>query len=59
MIRLEVEDYCQDCDEFKPAAEVIESYSIAIEGKRCLTCVRCKHEHRCREMIRYLKKKVK
>lgn len=59
MIELRVENYCQNCDEFEPVAEVMKSYDIAMEDKEGLTKVSCKHAHRCSELIRYLKKEMK
>lgn len=59
MIELRVEDYCQNCDEFEPVAEVMESHDIAMEDKECLTKVSCKHAHRCSELIKHLKKERK
>lgn len=54
MIRLDVEDYCQDCDDFEPVAERTNYYAGEVL-KKCDTIVRCKHAGRCASIAEYLK----
>lgn len=52
MIRLEVEPYCQECQDFE----------ADVDGKKIelLTCsdtvIRCKYRNRCRRLSEYLKR---
>ena len=50
MIELKIEDYCQDCPEFK--AEINES--VVIDRSIKQTQIRCKHEDRCLSIKTYL-----
>ena len=43
MIKLEVEDYCQDCPEFEPAYSHIRYLSTG----KCDTFVECEHRIKC------------
>lgn len=54
MIRLEVEKYCENCEEFKPYA--------LVTGERYLGCapvfnttVICEHADKCRALMNHLK----
>lgn len=59
MIRLCVEDYCQDCSEFDPTTENTEYVSYNFDGveyeRYALTEVHCSKEKRCRAIFNYLK----
>lgn len=43
MIKLEVEDYCQDCPEFEPAY----SHVRYLNTGKCDTFVECEHKIKC------------
>lgn len=58
MIRLEVEDYCQNCIEFDPEKEVIAKQYMESKDEEYLTFVTCKNADKCRRLIKYLKKKI-
>lgn len=56
MIRLIVEDYCQDCPDFEPVAEKTNLYS----GQDvCMvnTEVYCKYKDRCASVAKWMKEK--
>ena len=60
MIKLEVEEYCQDCLDFNP--DVIKPERIRTEGGNTYytdTVVQCKYHKRCSGITRYLEQKVK
>ena len=48
MIHLSVEEYCHECERFKPDAVLLPSNSI-------YTLVICEHKDECRRMYEYLK----
>lgn len=54
MIKLDIEEYCQNCGEFKPDVHVTEFDdfygAISID-----TSVKCLHRGRCYAMVCYLK----
>lgn len=63
MIKLEVEEYCNECPEFEPDVES-ESYHYNDDLKcqtihYCKKTIRCTHAKRCKAMLRYLEKKAK
>lgn len=58
MIYLCVEDYCQDCPEFKPKTSTVEVYDFTSD-EHLDTIVHCEHKERCEKFIRYLKGKLK
>lgn len=58
MIQLCVEDYCQDCPEFKPEALKIQINDFDLNS-HIDTIVQCEHKERCEKFIRYLKGKLK
>lgn len=57
-IKLEVEDYCQECMDFE--ADVTAPVKIQIPGQDDLmlsdTVVRCEYRNRCRAIKRYLER---
>ena len=56
MIKLEVEQYCQNCPEFEP---VVDSTALFInEGDvvRRETTVTCKHRERCINIFKHIAK---
>lgn len=57
MIKLDVENYCHDCDAFEPTT--IEKQEDAITGYITHTFVVCKERRRCANMMRYLERKLK
>lgn len=58
VIRLEVEDYCQNCIEFDPEKEVIAKQYMESKDEEYLTFVTCKNADRCRRLMKHLKKKM-
>ena len=59
MIRLEVADYCNECTDFDPDVERPQkAYSFDEELIISDTVVRCANRNRCRNIVRYLKKKT-
>lgn len=57
MIHLHVEDYCQNCPEFKPETSTVEMYDAL--NKYLDTIVYCEHQKRCNIFMRYLEGKLK
>lgn len=61
MIRLCVEDYCQDCSEFDPITENKDTEYVSYSADNVIyeaytsTEVRCSKEKRCRAIFNYLK----
>lgn len=58
MIKLEVEDYCHECDAFDPIADSVSYQELGVEQDRD-TFVHCSNARRCRNMVRYLERKLK
>ena len=67
MIRLEVEPYCQECQDFEADVERPECnlfFGTDPDGKKIelLTCsdtvIRCKYRNRCRRLSEYLKRQT-
>ena len=62
MIRLEIADYCNDCDAFEPDVSKREyGYSVMHEElKACDTTVRCENANRCKAIYnRMIEKTIK
>lgn len=61
MIRVEVEDYCQNCLEFEP--DVSKPDVMWIGDQRVVFAgdiiVRCEHRERCREIARFFESRGK
>ena len=57
MIKLDIDDYCHDCDAFKPTT--IEKQESTLNGYITHTVVVCKERRRCANMMRYLERKLK
>ena len=57
MIRLDVEDYCQDCPEFE--AEVLKDRKFYGFTEGTDTIIRCEHYIRCQRMEKYLSERLK
>lgn len=61
MIRIEVEDYCQDCLSFE--ADVTKPERMYSGADECFvvgdTIVRCEYRKRCASITRYLEKRDK
>lgn len=57
MIRLEVEDYCQDCRAFEPETDTNVLYSVNGEFS-VETVITCERRNWCRNLVRYLEKRV-
>lgn len=56
MIKLDVEDYCQECLDFDPEKESVCLYS-GDKICQCITTVRCKHRNRCKNIMQWFVKK--
>lgn len=60
MIKVEVEDYCQECLDFTP--DLIKPERIRTEGGQLMytdTIVQCKYHKRCAGVARYLQSQIK
>lgn len=61
MIKLEIEEYCQECLDFTPDVEKEKLTEDDFFGDSVIyveTSIRCKNRNRCRAIMRYLKKSV-
>ena len=64
MIRLEVEDYCQECLQFtadvKPPEKLYGMNEMLMESMviQSDTVVRCQYRKQCRRLMEYLKRHV-
>lgn len=66
MIRLSVEDYCQDCPEFEIDVQVDETVYHGVsmstgekfEEKSIQRTIRCKHKERCRLIAKHISEKL-
>ena len=60
MIQIEVEGYCQSCQDFCPDVTKATKYYTA-DGEITLgdTTVRCEHRKRCAGIKRYLEQQMK
>ena len=60
MIKLSLEDYCQDCNQFEPVAKRTNEpiYSVYNELDDTYNCIQviCEHTFLCRRLARHLKK---
>ena len=60
MIKLEVEDYCQECQGFEPDVDASDFYNPLNQNENIRdTIVRCRYRKRCANMVRYLERKLK
>lgn len=57
MIRLDVENYCQECGDFEPGKETVILYSRDEPISRTTT-VYCKYRDRCASIAKYLEEKA-
>lgn len=56
-IRLEIEPYCDNCDEFQPEVNKNAAYNdLTDDLMYCDTIITCKHANMCRSIKRYLDK---
>lgn len=55
MIKLEVEDYCQNCPAFEPMTEKFSDYA----QNAVLTTVCCESQKKCARLVQYLERKMK
>lgn len=56
MIKLDVEEYCDNCPDFEPTAEKIMYQSVDDQKcKACDTVVCCKLKARCASIEKYMK----
>lgn len=61
MIKLNIQEYCQDCESFEPVADrenICMDTVFDSPIKVVNTTVTCLYQRRCAAMVRYLKKKV-
>lgn len=58
MIKLIVEEYCQECPEFTPDIEQTIARSWDDKGMILYTTVFCKYAYRCRQMEKFFKKRA-
>lgn len=58
MIKLDIQDYCQHCTEFEVEVEQSDIYSIGT-FRETLTCIKCKHRFKCKNIEQYLEKNMK
>lgn len=58
MIRLEVEDYCQNCPAFEPEVEHTNIVDSAFNIQIIETTVTCENKRVCKNLVRYLKKQL-
>lgn len=60
MIKLEIEEYCQDCLDFCP--DVIKPERVRTEGGNMTytdTIVHCKYQKRCSGIKRFLEQRIR
>lgn len=53
MIKLEAEDYCQDCDAFEPEAETVKVF-----GEPPTTHIYCRSARKCNRMYHNILKAI-
>lgn len=58
MIKLEVEDYCHNCEEFEPVADTNRLYS-ELEVVESYTSVRCEKRMVCRAIASHIAREMK
>lgn len=59
MIKLEVENYCHDCDSFKPVAD-LPTVLYGGDGSETIighTIVSCRDRLRCKRLMKHLEEK--
>lgn len=56
MIKLDVENYCQECSDFKPEKETTTLYAGEVPISH-MTTVYCKYRDRCASIAKYLEEK--
>lgn len=56
MIKLDVEEYCQDCPRFE--VDLIKNNMTSDYNTVTHTTIKCKHRNICKGQVRYLKKKL-
>ena len=62
MIRVEYEEYCEDCPEFEPdmRKEVMHTDYYGSKGDLiCETVIQCQHKDRCKSMKDFIERKSK
>lgn len=57
MIKLDVENYCQECGDFEPGKETVILYA-GDEPISRTTTVYCKYRGRCASIAKYLEEKA-
>ena len=57
-IRLDVEDYCQECDAFDPVADTTKIYEENGDVFFLETVVSCSEARKCRNFVRYLERRL-
>lgn len=55
MIKLEVEDYCQNCPAFEPMTEKFTDFA----QNAVIITVSCESQRKCARLVQYLERKVK
>lgn len=58
MIKLDVDDYCQNCGNFEAEITTIEK-GYTWQEKSYDTIITCKNRDKCKEAMEYLKSKMK
>lgn len=59
MIRVDVEDYCQNCLDFNPDVSKAERVTLGDEASYTDTIIRCKYRKRCCGIRRFLEHQMK
>ena len=59
MIRVDVEDYCQDCLDFHPDVVKAERVVLGDAASYTDTIIRCKYRKRCAGITRFLEHQIK
>lgn len=60
MIKLEVEEYCQECPAFEPDVDSNTWYDPTDNLPSVSdTIIHCRYRKRCANMVRYLERKMK
>lgn len=58
MIKLEVEEYCQECPAFEAVTKHPTVFYADSNIRDCTTVVECEHRKKCKGIERYLRRKV-
>ena len=59
MIILQIENYCKDCPDFEVVQYTDKTYFNETYGNVCVSAehiLTCKHKHRCKSLMEYLKR---